>query len=153
MKQSRLYIPLLFTAAVAYACGPWRHDATPTAQHVSTSHHATQSVASRLGVTVGKTVDFALHVTNNTRKTVELRFPTGHTHDFLVYDAAGKVVWRWSEGRMFTQGMQSRTVRPSDTVSFEDGWDPHGAHGTFTAVAMLASDNHPVEQRAEFVLR
>ena len=34
---------------------------------------------------------------------VELDFPDGQTHDFVVLDAAGSEVWRWSDGRMFTQ--------------------------------------------------
>ena len=97
-------------------------------------------------------MDFALRVTNNTRKTVELRFADARTHDFAVLDSTGKTIWRASAGRLFTQTMQALTVKSRDTLTLEDTWDARGAHGAYTAVALLATDNHPVERRLAFTL-
>jgi hypothetical protein len=84
---------------------------------------------------------------------VELRFPNGKTHDFYVLDESGAEVWRWSKGRMFTQTFQNKLIKSKDNAVFVDKWDATNAHGKFTAVAVLASVNHPVEERAEFALR
>jgi hypothetical protein len=48
--------------------------------------------------------------------------------------------------------MQALTVRSSDTLTLEDSWDSSGAHGAYTAVALLATDTHPVERRVAFTL-
>jgi hypothetical protein len=35
---------------------------------------------------------------------------------------------------------------------FEESWNPKGQHGAFTAVAVLRSNNYPVESTVQFVL-
>lgn len=173
--ENRLVITALCVAAVGYACSPWIRSqntplaagvdsartaplamkiaSVPSARSEATGRHAPGVVETMLDVTrSGSRVDFALRVMNNTRHTVELEFPTSRTHDFSVLDATGKVVWRWSAGRLFTQTMQSKTVRSRDTLTLAEGWDAHNAHGTYTAVALLATDTHPVERRIAFTL-
>ncbi len=119
----------------------------------STGHKTPATVATELDLArIGSRVDFALRVTNNTKKTVELRFPDARTHDIAVLDSTGKIVWRASAGRLFTQTMQALTVRSSDTLTMEDSWDAHGAHGAYTAVALLATATDPVERRVTFTL-
>lgn len=84
---------------------------------------------------------------------VELRFPSGKTHDFYVQDVSGREVWRWSSSRMFTQGIQNKLVKSKETATYTEGWDARDYHGRFTAVAVLPSVNHPIEERVEFELR
>ncbi len=159
--ENRFVITTLCVAALAYACGPWIHSqsvaqsapaltaaALAAAQPHSSRHNAHAIMATTFDVVpVGDHVALALRVTNNTPKTVELRFPNGRTHDFAIIDAHGRTVWRWSAGRLFTQTMQSKVVKSSDTLTLEDDWDTNGAHGSYTAVALLAIDTHPVERR------
>ena len=83
---------------------------------------------------------------------LELQFPDGQTHDFTVKDFAGKEVWRWSEGRMFTSAMRSETLKGKGETAFEESWNSKGQHGSFTAVAVLRSNNFPVESTVQFVL-
>lgn len=111
------------------------------------------ALASSLAVKVADGVRFTLNVQNNSRRMVELRFPNGKTHDFYVLDESGREVWRWSKGRMFTQVFQNKLIKSKDNAVFADSWSASNAHGKFTAVAVLASVNHPVEERVEFALR
>jgi hypothetical protein len=83
---------------------------------------------------------------------LELRFPSGQTHDFIVKDFAGKEVWRWSSGHMFTSVMRATTIKGKSQASYAESWNTRGQHGTFTAVAILKSDNYPVESTVQFVL-
>lgn len=163
--ENRLVITSLCAAALVYACGPWVHSQTAsssaanhytnrsTGAHASNSGKPPSTVATELDLArSGSRVDFALRVTNNTKKTVELRFANARTHDFAVLDSTGRTVWRASAGRIFTQTMQALTVKSSDTLTMEDSWDTNGAHGAYTAVALLATDTHPVERRIAFTL-
>jgi hypothetical protein len=150
----RIVAALLTAAAVAFACGPRSHSSASVVEHPQHHKHGAKAplFASSLDVTVDREVSFALKVTNVAEKRLELTFPSGQTHEIVVFDTTGRPVWRWSEGRLFTQALQNRVVGSDDSVTFEERWSPEGLHGTFTAVATLRAANFPVEQRTEFTL-
>ncbi len=110
------------------------------------------AVASSLDVRVTDDVAFAFHITNNASKQLEITFPSGKTHDIVVLDSIGREVWRWSDGRLFTQVMQNKLLDTSETMTYEARWDPVQHHGQYVAVASLMSENHPVEHRVDFAL-
>ena len=145
----RYVLPLLVASAMALAYG----SPSPSHSYEPVRHHGAvrDTIAASLDVTVGETVKFAFHVTNSSAKRVELRFPSGQTHDLVVLDPQGREVWRWSRGRMFTQSMQNKVLGSSDTLTFTESWHPEHP-GTYTAVASLLSQNFPTEQHAEFSL-
>ena len=149
---NRLVIPLLCAASVvAFARGSSGHKSTVATSSTSTASKTT--LTSKFTVNAGRTVEFTLDVRNNTKRMVELRFPDGKTHDFYVQDAKGKEVWRWSKSRMFTQGVQVKLIKAKDVAVFTEGWSASDARGKFTAVAVLPSDNHPIEEKVEFELK
>ena len=155
--DNRLILPLLCAAsAVAFAAAPFSHDEKPIA---TARHHVAENAApivTTFDITRPKNdadkLRFTLSVKNNTTKMLELRFPDGQTHDFVVKDFAGKVIWRWSEGRMFTSAMRSETLKGKGETAFEESWNTEGQHGSFTAVAILKSNNFPVETSVQFML-
>lgn len=153
--DNRLILPLLCAASVAFAAAPFSHDE----KSIATAKHSTERTApivTTFDITRPKDdadkLRFTLSVRNNTSKMLELRFPDGQTHDFVVKDFTGKEVWRWSQGRMFTSAMRSETLRGKGETAFEESWDSKGQHGSFTAVAVLRSNNFPVETSVQFVL-
>jgi hypothetical protein len=133
-------ITLLCSAALAFACGPRARNESASAQ----------SEPARV-VSVNAASHFSFEVTNAGKKKLELTFADGRTHEFVVLDSLGREVWRWSEGRIFTQSMQNRVLRTSDLLRYQDAWDAP-APGRYVAVATLASANFPVTQRVEFTV-
>lgn len=103
-------------------------------------------------VRMGTSREVVLRVTNTGRKQAELRFPDGQTHEFVVRDAAEREVWRWSAGRMFTQALRTRAIDGGETVEFSERWPGAVPGGTYTVVAQLRSDNHPLEVRRAIAL-
>lgn len=149
---NRFVIPLLCAASVvAFARGTTGHKSEVARS--SSEKQSKAALSSKFTVNAGRTVEFTLDVRNNTSKMVELRFPDGRTHDFYVQDARGKEVWRWSSSRMFTQGVQVKLVKARDVAVFSEVWSSSKAHGKYTAVAVLPSNNHPIEERVEFELK
>ncbi|MGH7663921.1 MAG: BsuPI-related putative proteinase inhibitor [Gemmatimonadaceae bacterium] len=112
-------------------------------------------LASSLRVNVAREgkIDLALHVTNRSGGQLELRFPSGQTHEFLVLDPVGREIWRWSEGRMFTQALKTHLLNDGETVTYTEEWTA-GVRppGSYTAVATLRSTDHPIETRVDFTL-
>jgi len=145
----RIAVPLLAAAVVFFACGPRSPNAIATARPRAI---AKKAVVSHVVIdTTNGNVRFAIQVANGTSKRVELSFPTGRTHEFVVLDDKGKEVWRWSSGRMFTQSMQNRLLDTNDSFEFAERWS-HPAAGRYTLVAQLNSGNYPVNQQVEFSL-
>lgn len=147
-----LTVPLLLVAAaLAFASGARSHVPEPPRRGDRARHDGGPTIASTLDVIVGDEVQFAFRITNGSSKRIELRFPSGQTHEVIVLDPQEREVWRWSHGRMFTQAMQNKMLGVSDTLVFRETWRPD-ATGTYTAVASLLSENHPTEQRVEFAV-
>jgi hypothetical protein len=151
---------ILCIAAIALACGPHArhgdgdaHASVPNAPQNDVHTPADTSLVASAKVAVSpRDVKFALQVTNLAPHAVELNFPNGQTHEFVVLDTLGREIWRSSTGKMFTQALQNRNVDANETLSFREEWDPRGLRGRYTALAKLRSSNHPVEERIDFVL-
>jgi len=155
--DNRLILPLLCAASVAFAAAPsFSHDDKPLATSKFRNAESSAPIVTKFDITRSSSdaegLRFTLHIKNNTGKMLELRFPGGQTHDFIVKDFAGKEVWRWSAGRMFTSVMRATTIKGKGQTTYAETWNPRGEHGTFTAIAVLKSDNFPVESSVQFVL-
>ncbi|MEO8578967.1 MAG: BsuPI-related putative proteinase inhibitor [Gemmatimonadales bacterium] len=154
--DNRLILPLLCAASVAFAAAPFSRNEKPIATVRRNARELSAPIVTTFDVTRPQAdankLHFTLNVKNNTAKMVELRFPDGQTHDFVVKDFSGKEIWRWSDGRMFTSAMRSETIKGKGETSFEESWETKGQHGSFTAVAILRSNNFPVESTVQFVL-
>ena len=113
----------------------------------------TMEVATSLQVEVASsTVRLRLYVTNATGEPLAYTFPSGQRYDFWVETASGREVWRWSDGRSFTQAVVRDTLAPGDTWQPEAEWDAGELRGEFSAVGRLTARDRPVEQRVTFEL-
>jgi hypothetical protein len=164
MNARNLLIPLLCIGAVAFACGPRSHSeaslvtvsvakAAPPARKKQTKANVTK-VTGNFAVRVEQnTLHFALDLTNVGSKHVELAFPDGQAYDFSVIDTAGREVYRWGEGRMFTQSVQNKLLDSGDTMHIVERAKPELPSGDYVAVATLRSTNFPVLERVAFQVR
>jgi hypothetical protein len=168
--NSRLVITLLCAGAVAFACGPRSRSEAPvalaSAVPVRTTPQATPritrkstarpevKIVSQFDVqTKGRDAQFALTIKNVGNKHAEVDFANGQRYDFVVIDSAGREVWHWSNGRMFTQSVQNKQLGSGETMRVSETWKtPPVAPGKYTVVATLKSSNYPTAQRADFVL-
>ena len=170
MNVRNLLIPLLCLGAVAFACGPRSHTeaslvsvslAKPSVPAAKPQQaRARKKESSVIRVTPSFTVHverntlrFGLDVSNVSKKSVELTFPDGQTHDFAVLDSAGREVYRWSATRMFTQSLQNRTIEGGETLRIAEEASPSLPQGSYVAVATLRSTNFPMQERVAFELR
>lgn len=110
-----------------------------------------------LQVTVGEEVSFAFTVTNAGHDPVEVTFRDAGKADFVVYDdsvpadtsRADGEVWRWSDGRMFAQMLQTARFEPGEEAVFEAEW-PDPSPGDYTAAATLRVRDADVSARTPF---
>jgi hypothetical protein len=148
---TRLILTLCAIGVLAIACGRPSNTPEATAAAPAKAVANNSALVTIVDVDVSNDVRFAFHVRNNSKKKIELLFPNGQTHDLAVFDATGREVWRWSNGRMFTQALQTKLLGNGETLSYEERWE-NPAPGTYTVVGRLNSESHPVEQRTEFTI-
>jgi hypothetical protein len=91
--DNRIILPLLCAASVAFAAAPFPHNEKSIASVKRASGKMAAPIVTTFDVTRPKDdaekLRFTLNVKNNTTKMLELRFPDGQTHDFVVKDCAG----------------------------------------------------------------
>lgn len=155
--RDKVPFTLVCIAVLAFACGPrprgdGASERSTTVKRSATTADARAPLSPTLDVAVTDEVQFNFDVTNAGARKVEVLFNDGRTHDIVVIDSVGREVWRWSEGRMFTQTVQSKVLRASDTLSFAESWTD-AKPGSYIAVASLPSRNYPVEHRVAFTVR
>lgn len=113
----------------------------------------TLTVPAQLELAQGKPAVLAMDVRNNVA-AMTITYNTGQLFDFWVTQN-DKTIWRWSDGRMFTQVVTRQTLNADGTLHFEVQWDgkdsngrpvPPGAymvHARWTAHTELASTPQP----------
>jgi hypothetical protein len=153
--NGRIAFLLVSVLVLAFACGPRPHGAdSRVVSHPSRPALTRDNalLASSLDVRVKDGVKFSFKVLNTSDRKLEVNFKSGRTHDLVVLDTLGREVWRWSAGRMFTQTLQNKVLRQSDTLQYDASWR-EAPSGKYVAVATLTSEKYPMEQRTEFVVR
>lgn len=66
------------------------------------------------------TVTAMLTLTNETRLERSYEHATSQEYDFVLYDAAGTAIWRWSTGRSFQDRGRSRSLAPGESIQYRE---------------------------------
>lgn len=64
-------------------------------------------------------LEATLRLRVNSHLPVTLNFPSSQEYEVLLRDDTGKVIWRWSDGQMFTQAFHEKQVAVEWTVPVE----------------------------------
>lgn len=168
--KSRFFISLLCVGAAAYACSPSARNDAGSSSSGNTARASARTVSLQGSARNARTakspivaaldvksepaaIRFALQVVNRGKKSIELTFPSGQTYDFVILDSLGREVWRWSRGRLFTQALQNKLLSRGESLDMTETWSaPTLRPGTYTAVAVLKSQNYPATERTEFTV-
>ncbi len=100
-----------------------------------------------------------LTLRNTTDKPVTLEFPSGQRYDLEIKNAAGKPVYRWSDGQAFIMMLGSETIGPGEkdyvvVVRLADSQGKPFAPGKYTAEGwMTTSGSQPYRASAGFEVR
>ena len=91
-------------------------------------------------VDVGRTVNFTLRVVNVAGREEHLTFPTSKQYDFWVTRGDDEI-WRWSDERLFTQAVETRTIGPQSSITLAEPWAA-GPAGEYRVHGELQADGY-----------
>ncbi len=93
----------------------------------------------------GEPVRMALTVFNHSAEPVHLEFRTSQRYDFVIEDGKGREVWRWSEGRLFTQALGEEILGPeTPRRTYETAFDGELAPGTYTVTGLVTAETRRI---------
>lgn len=84
-------------------------------------------------------VQFTYEVENAGDDAVSLQFSDAQTHDVVVRQD-GAEVWRFSQGRMFAQMLNSESLDAGDSLVYEARWS-EPENGDYEVEAFLAAND------------
>lgn len=94
-----------------------------------------------LKVDANDEVDCHFQVENTGMEPVDVTFRSGKRTDVAIYDVeTDDLVWRWSDGRLFTQALETVSVFPDETLERVHTWKTPTA-GEYVAVGTLEADD------------
>lgn len=154
MPRGRSVAVLWLAAAMAVlASGPASPaDAAPSARQEADGVLFTFS-ADRPSSRPGPPVRFTLTMRNISAQPVTMAFPTSQLYDVLVTQD-GRLVWRWSAGRLFLQALTRLTLAPAESRTYEVAWDRRDASGRPAPPGRYTAEaRFPLMGRPQVVLR
>jgi hypothetical protein len=102
---------------------------------------------------IGAPIDVAISLVNRAAHPASLRFSDGQRYDFLILDAGGDVIWRWSAEKFFIQMLGEEQLAPGETRSFRERFEGRLEPGTYAVVGRLVALARPLEARTTFTVR
>ena len=70
----------------------------------------------------GQTVVMNIAVANPFNEPVTLRFTSGQTYDFVIWDSNDQNVWQWSDDKVFTMALQQRELAAGESYEVSTRW-------------------------------
>jgi hypothetical protein len=102
-------------------------------------------------------VGFTLDACNRTSEPIEKTFNSGQRYDFEV-TRDGEFVWRWSDGKAFTEVIGEERWEPGECKRYNEWWDgvdsngEYAPYGQYQAVGVLTSSPPIGTERQDFCL-
>ena len=105
-----------------------------------------------VGLTTGKAVyrpgepiTISLRVTTRGSEEVRLQFVSSQRYDFVIRDAGGTPVWRWSEGQAFLQVLGVERLGPGrPSITYQAEYGGHLAPGWYSVEGTVVAKNRPL---------
>lgn len=104
-----------------------------------------------------RSVRFTLRACNRSDEATELAFGSGQRYDFEV-SRDGELVWRWSDGKAFTQVHGQERWDAGECRTYSEVWDGRNSEGSlaspgsYDAVGILTSSPPLRSQSRSFVV-
>jgi hypothetical protein len=93
----------------------------------------------------GEPITISLRVTTRGSEDVRLQFGSSQRYDFVIRDAGGTPVWRWSEGQAFLQVLGVERLGPGrPSITYQAEYGGHLAPGWYSVEGTVVAKNRPL---------
>ncbi|MGC8935367.1 MAG: BsuPI-related putative proteinase inhibitor [Thermoproteota archaeon] len=92
-------------------------------------------------ISAGEVAKVNLTLTNFGTRTATLTFPSSKVFDFKVLDSSGKVVYRWSQDKVFLTVITNVVLNPGESKSSTLTWKCELPEGEYTIVGFVEAYN------------
>jgi hypothetical protein len=90
----------------------------------------------------GEPITIILRVTTVASEDVRLQFVSSQRYDFIIRDAGGTPVWRWSEGQAFLQVLGVERLGPGrPSITYQAEYGGNLAPGRYSVEGTIVARN------------
>jgi Intracellular proteinase inhibitor len=101
----------------------------------------------------GESLDLTLEVVNHSRRMVTLGFRTAQRYDFVIQNAQGQEVWRWSAEQMFAQMVGLETISADGgKLTYRTVVRERFVGGVYTVIGIVAAGEARMSARIEITI-
>lgn len=72
---------------------------------------------------IDRQAKIAITLTNHSNEIKKLEFPTSQKYEIIITDENNQEVYRYSEGKMFTQALEYAIIKQGESIKWEEIWD------------------------------
>jgi hypothetical protein len=84
--------------------------------------------------------EFIITLINNSSETKKLEFSSSQKYEIIVTDQNNQEVYRYSDGKMFAQALESTIIKPAESVKWEEIWEGIKPGEYEVEVSILSND-------------
>lgn len=100
--------------------------------------------------------EFIITLINHTNELKKLEFPTNQKYEIIVKDESDREVYRYSEGKMFTQAIEIALIKQGEKIEWHEMWefsDGNSKPGKYVAeVSIVANENKQLVKKLPFTI-
>jgi len=120
-KRMKKLLIVLMIAALALTVSVRRVNAADPPVGIRYAPPTVTLTTGKLSYMPGETIDWRYTLYNGNDHPLELTFTSSQVYD-LILRQDGRVIARWSTGKMFADVMSTRTVMMGETMEFKGSW-------------------------------
>jgi Intracellular proteinase inhibitor len=102
----------------------------------------------------GEPLELTLEVVNRSPRPVTLQFRDSQRYDFLIRNAQGQEVWRWSAGQMFAQMLGEETLAPDgENLTYRTVKQLPLMRGSYTVIGVVPAMGAQMSARLQVTIQ
>ena len=102
----------------------------------------------------GETITMKIMVFNFSAETIYFHFNSSQRYDFLIEDMEGKLIWQWSEDKMFAMvlGEEKLNVNHPELI-YQESYDKEIEPGHYRIKGVFTAKNYPMSAEMVFQVK
>jgi len=78
---------------------------------------------------LGESVRLTIIATDESDQAFNGSFSSGQSYDFIITDIHNKIIWQWSNDKLFTMAIRPFTLKQHGSISYSVDWDQTDNNG------------------------
>jgi len=141
----KIIILIIIVVAAFSSLGLWLTASGNTTSEERNMNYGISMMIDKMRYSVGEPIKMTLKIFNYTEENIVFHFNTSQRYDFIIEDAEGNEIWRWSKDRMFAMVLGEETLGQHNSeviyvADYRDKFSP----GYYKVTGIFVAQDRPM---------